>query len=268
MKDELTRFVEQAPDPAVAKHITREYLQARILSSLQRAGAFAALAFQGGTALRFLYRIPRYSEDLDFSLEGDPRIYDFTRYLQQVKSDLAAEDYAVAIQIKDGTIVHDAKIKFPGLLSELGISTQRDEGLMIKLEVDTRPPAGAGLATTVIRRYLLLNLQHHDRASLLAGKLHAILQRAYAKGRDLYDLVWYLSDPEWPAPNLVMLNNALIQSGWDREPLTQDTWSRIVWERVSQLDWGQVVDDVSPFLIDPSVVELLTLDTLRSLLPE
>jgi predicted nucleotidyltransferase component of viral defense system len=53
-------------------------------------------------------------------------------------------------------------------------------------------------------------LQHHDRASLLAGKLHALFQRRYVKGRDLYDLMWYLSDPNWPEPNLTLLQNALV----------------------------------------------------------
>jgi len=77
-----------------------------------------------------------------------------------------------------------------------------------------RKAANAVLATTVIRRHVVLQLQHHDRASLLAGKLHAILQRPYLKGRDLYDLAWYLSDREWPAPNLEYLNNALLQTGW------------------------------------------------------
>jgi LuxR family maltose regulon positive regulatory protein len=78
--------------------------------------------------------------------------------------------------------------------------------------VATNPPAGAGLATTVVRRFVVLQLQHHDKASLLAGKLHAILQRSYTKGRDIYDLLWYLSDPTWPPPNLVLLNNALAQA--------------------------------------------------------
>ena len=64
-----------------------------------------------------------------------------------------------------------------------------------------------------------LPIQHHDKASLLAGKLHAILQRPYAKGRDLYDLLWYLGDPTWPPPNLTMLNHALRQTGWEGAPL-------------------------------------------------
>ena len=81
--------------------------------------------------------------------------------------------------------------------------------LMVKVEVDTKPPAGAVVTTSVVRRHIMLHIQHHDRASLLAGKLHAVLQRPYLKGRDVYDTLWYLSDPTWPAPNFTMLNNAL-----------------------------------------------------------
>ena len=69
------------------------------------------------------------------------------------------------------------------------------------------------MATTLIRRHITLRWQHHDQASLLAAKLHAVLQRPYPKGRGLYDLLWYLSDLGWPQPNLVLLANALEQSG-------------------------------------------------------
>jgi hypothetical protein len=91
---------------------------------------------------------------------------------------------------------------------------QADEVLMIKLVIDTRPPTGAGLDIPVVWRHVPLRLQHHDQASLLSDKLHAILQRPCIKGRDLYDLLWYLSMPDWPSPNFVMLNSALAQSGW------------------------------------------------------
>ncbi|MCL4871675.1 MAG: nucleotidyl transferase AbiEii/AbiGii toxin family protein, partial [Anaerolineae bacterium] len=61
--------------------LVREYLQMRILQSLQNAGAMIPLAFHGGTALRILYQLPRYSEDLDFALERQPEQYDFRKYL-------------------------------------------------------------------------------------------------------------------------------------------------------------------------------------------
>jgi hypothetical protein len=64
MKAYLRTLVALAPTKLLAIHTVREYLQARMLRSLQRAGAMQTLAFHGGTSLRFLYDIPRYSEDL------------------------------------------------------------------------------------------------------------------------------------------------------------------------------------------------------------
>ena len=98
----------------------------------------------------------------------------------------------------------------------------------------------------------------HDRASLLAGKLHALLQRPHSKGRDVYDLLWYLSDPEWPAPNLALLNNALRQTGWAGDSLTEHTWRTVLRERLCALDWGAVVADVRPFLAPGTASDLLT----------
>ena len=60
MKDHLLQLV-QAANPVQGRNIVREYLQARILGALQRAGAMVPLAFQGGTSLRFLFALPRYS---------------------------------------------------------------------------------------------------------------------------------------------------------------------------------------------------------------
>ncbi|MBU1670119.1 MAG: nucleotidyl transferase AbiEii/AbiGii toxin family protein [Actinobacteria bacterium] len=206
------------------------------------------LAFQGGTALRFLYASARYSEDLDFSLEGKRNGYDFRGYLAAIRGQFAAEGYAVEVNVNDRKVVHSAFVRFPGLPGELGLSPDLRQGLSIKLEVDTNPPAGAILATTVVRRYIPLRLQHYDQASLLAGKLHAVLQRPYLKGRDVYDLVWYLSEASWPQPNLELLNNALGRTGWEGRPLTRRSWRRAVKEKLESVDCKGVEDDVRPFL--------------------
>lgn len=251
MKDHLAELVRTSPTPAQGRNVTREYLQARILSALQRAGAMIPLAFHGGTALRFLYAIARYSEDLDFALEKDRSLYDFRAYLQAIKSELTVEGYAIEMKVNDKKTVHSAFVRFPGLLYELGLSGQSSEVFAVKIEVDTNPPAGAVLTTSIVRRHLTLQLQHHDPASMLAGKLHAVLQRAYLKGRDLYDLLWYLSDPNWPGPNLTLLNNALQQSAWTGKPLTNTTWRVAVRKRLKTVEWPRVINDVRPFL-EPS----------------
>lgn len=263
MKEYLADLVRAAPTPLLARNIVREYLQARILEAMQRAGAMIPLAFHGGTALRFLYGSRRYSEDLDFTLERARKQYDLRAYLWAIEAALSAEGYVLAFRVSDRKAVHGAFVRFPGLLYELGLSPHRDAVLAVKIEVDTNPPAGVGLETTVVRRYVLLHLQHHDRASLLAGKLHAILRRPYLKGRDLYDLVWHLSDPDWPSPNLTLLNNALRQTGWTGPALTEATWREAVCRRLEEVAWERVVDDVRPFLGPGADLGLLTREMVQ-----
>ena len=262
MKSYLVAQIETIPSPTQKRNLTREYLQARILELLQQAGAMIPLAFHGGTALSFLYGIPRYSEDLDFALERAPDQYDFQAYLRTIQRAFETEGYEVSVKLNDRRVVNSAFVRFSGLLYELGLSPHQTETLAVKLEVDTNPPAGAGLATTVVRRHVTLQLQHHDRASLLAGKLHALLQREYVKGRDLYDLLWYLSDPTWPSPNLTLLNNALRQTDWDGEPLSPENWRDIVYQSIAGLQWEQVMADVRPFLEQESQITLLTRENL------
>ena len=123
------------------------------------------------------------------------------------------------------------------------------------------------MTTTSLYRHIRLNLQHHDRPSLFAGKLHAILQRAYPKGRDIYDLWWYLSQPAWPEPNLTQLNEALVQSGWTRSVLNSGNWRSFVRERVEQLDWQEdVLRDIQAFIITSDWEEHLNKDSLLNLL--
>jgi hypothetical protein len=218
----------------------------------------ATLAFHGGTALRFLYAIPRYSEDLDFTLERPESNYDFRAYLRAIQDEFSKEGYEVGIKLYDKKTVNVAFIKFNHLLYGFGLSTQRDEVLSVKIEVDTNPPAGVGLDTTIVRRHVTLRLQHHNRASLLSGKLHALFQRRYVKGRDLYDLMWYLSDPDWPNPNFTLLQNALWQTGWGGSIPNENNWRKILCEHLRKIDWGRTVADAKPFLERANDVDLLT----------
>ena len=134
------------------------------------------------------------------------------------------------------------------------------------MELDTRPPAGAGIATSLVRRHVTLNLCHHDQSSLLAGKLHAIFTRSWTKGRDLFDLIWYLSDRQWPKPNLDFLNAALQQSGWKGPHITTGNLTTELRLRLGKLDWGHVRVDVEPFLERTSDIHLLTEETFQKLL--
>ncbi len=266
MKEYLHQILRTAPSPVQGRNEVREYLQARTLGILQRAGMMIPLAFHGGTALRFLFNAARYSEDLDFTLEQAVPRYDFRSCLQAIQTAFRNEGYQPDLKVNDRKTVHSAFVRFRGLPYELGLSTRPEEVFAVKIEVDTRPPAGAILKTSVVRRHLTLQLQHHDPASLLAGKLHAVLQRPYLKGRDVYDLLWYLSDPHWPSPNLVLLNNALEQTGWEGPRLKPDNWRKIVRERLHPVLWEQALKDVAPFLEPGADPALMTRDNLLRVL--
>jgi hypothetical protein len=263
MKEELREIVGRAGDPALAVNLAREYLQARILLALQEIGAMIPLAIQAGTALRFLFRLPRFSEDLDFALERPERgDFDLTRAADRLQAHLRREGYEPGAKLRTSTTVQSVMVSFTGLPHELRLSPHRSQRLAVRIEVDTAPPSGAGLATTIVRRHALLNLQHHDRPTLLAGKLHAVLQRNWTKGRDLFDLFWYLSDPTWPGPNLTLLNNALRQTRWDGAVLDEFTWRGVVRDRVEAMDWKAAARDVEPFLEPGPAAELFGRETL------
>jgi hypothetical protein len=106
----------------------------------------------------------------------------------------------------------------------------------------------------VVTRHLTFFIQHYDLPSLLAGKLHATITRKYAKGRDWYDLLWYLSQRPPVEPNLPLLHHALDQT-----------------KGVGQCEaraWRALVSDARPFLERPQEADLLTRDNLLELLSD
>jgi len=266
MKDHLKQLVGDRRGLFEKTGVAREYLHARILQALQEAGAFENWAFLGGTALRFLYGLPRYSEDLDFSLVDPDAGIDLDGATQKVRASFEAENYAISLARRERKAVKSAMVRFEGLPYELGLSNRRNQALSVRIEIDTDPPAGATVETTLVRRHVLLNVLHHDRASLLSGKLHALLTRPYAKGRDLFDLVWYLADGSWPGPNLRLLNAALSQTGWPGEAMTEDNWRRAIKDRAAQIDWKTAREDVRPFLDRGDDLDLVTKENCLKLL--
>jgi hypothetical protein len=260
-------LIREPGPPGMTLNRAREYLQSRLLLAMQDAGAMIPLAFQGGTAVRFLFDLPRFSEDLDFALERPDRgSFSIEALEKRAVANLEREGYEVLTKLRPGHAVQSLTVGFPGLLFELGLSPHRSQRLRIRIEVDTRPPAGAELETTIVRKHTMLNLQHHDRASLLAGKLHAILQRKWAKGRDLFDLFWYMSDPRWPEPNMVLLNNALGQTGWAGPALDAASWRPAVQERIESIAWPAAERDVAPFLAPDPAADLFGKESLLNVL--
>ena len=268
MKDFLRQLLQPVENQILARQVMREYLQALLLQSLQDRGAFTTWLFQGGTALRFLYSAPRFSEDLDFALIKPGAEDNFQENLEDAKKGFLAANYSVSLKQKEKQTVKSAFVRFRGLLYEFGLSPLESETVSIKVDLDTNPPLGAGTESTVVRRHVALNLRHYDKPSLLAGKLHAVMTRTYVKGRDVYDLIWYLSDQNWPPPNVELLQNALRQTDWSGPEVTTQNWRSLVRQRIDEFNWDQVLKDVQPFLERPEDVALVTKENALRLLNE
>lgn len=264
MKAEAIALARGVADPAGKLNLLREYLQAMTLRSLHESEAFVNLAFVGGTALRFLHRLPRFSEDLDFTLvrtEG----YKPETWLKKVKADLALAGFEVDLSLKDAATVHKAWIRIGGILQAVGLSPLPAQKLSIKLEIDTRPPTGATLERTLVNHHFMLALQHHDRASLMAGKLHALLTRAYPKGRDWYDLIWYRAQRPPVEPNVTLLQHALDQTQ-GRGAIEGGAWRQRLLDAIGQIRIDDLREDVAPFLEHPEDARLLSEANLRAVL--
>lgn len=266
MNEYLRQIISQANNHVESKNLIREYLQSLILQSLQELGFFNHVAFQGGTALRFLYNLPRYSEDLDFSLVYSNSEFLFTKLLKKLNQKLFSYGYEVNIKFNDQKIVNSAFINFTSLLYELDLSNHQDEKLSIKIEIDTAPPKGAEFENTLIRKYEILNLFHFDKPSLLSGKIHAVLERPCYKGRDIYDLFWYLTDKNWPNPNFKYLNNALNQTNWLGEQVSEENWRRIILRRIKIIPFDEIIKDVQPFVINQNELKMLNIHSFEKLL--
>lgn len=266
MKEQALALVSGVANPGQSLNLLREYLQAFVLRSLHESEAFRPMAFVGGTALRFLHGLPRFSEDLDFSLvsaEG----YTGREWMSTIKRDLTLAGFSPEVTWNDRKTVHIGWVRVVGLLHEAGLSALPDQKLAIKVEIDTVPPAGARCERRIVTRHITFFVQHYDLPSLLAGKLHAAITRKYVKGRDWYDLVWYLSQYPPVAPNLVLLQNALDQTqGIGR--LDARAWREIVRSRIEAFDMEKISADVSPFLERPQDAVLLSRDNLLGLLEE
>lgn len=256
------------------KNGIKEVVQEIVLCGLSRAGFFKEAAFYDGTALRIFHGLDRFSEDLDFSLMAPAPGFDLPRYLPALERELAAYGFNFRVEDRAKAIDSDIRSAFlKGNTREhmlvfyaderLARSFSGNDTIKIKFEVDTTPPAYA----TFERKYRLLPIPYevnlYDMPSLFAGKLHAVICRAWksrVKGRDLYDYVFYLS--QGTPVNLRHLNARLVDSGFDgaREEMTLEEIKDVLYRRFESIDYDQARQDVLPFIKNPSAVEIWSKD--------
>ncbi len=266
MKDFIKLIVKEEAGNDENLNRIREYIQAYFLYISYRKKYYNNIVFTGGTALRFIHGTRRFSEDLDFSLSSRSRDYDFILMMKDIEREFKLAGYSVEIKSKIKNTVHSAQLRFPEILFETGLSSFKDEKLMVKVEIDSNPPQGGIEAHTLYNSTFMFYMVHYDLSSLFAGKMHALFCRKYTKGRDWYDLFWYLSKFKGLEPNFTMLNNAMAQT--EKKPLIlgPDNWREELRKIITNLDFSQVRNDVSRFLERSEEAEFLELKAFERLL--
>ena len=256
--------------PGDKKNSIKEVVQEIILCGLSRAGFFQTAAFYGGTALRIFHGLDRFSEDLDFSLMAPDPDFHLVQYLPALEKELGAYGFHFKAEARvkaNDSAVQSAFVK--GNTREHILLCYADENLArsiggselikVKFEVDTTPPKYAGFE----RQYRLLPIPYeinlYDMPSLFAGKLHAVICRAWKsriKGRDLYDYVFYLS--KGTPVNLKHLNARLVDSGFAgaKEDMDLDGIKQILDRRFESIDYSQAKSDVLPFIQNPASLDM------------
>ncbi|MFH0763664.1 MAG: nucleotidyl transferase AbiEii/AbiGii toxin family protein [Candidatus Omnitrophota bacterium] len=266
MKVDLLRLVSKKDGLNAKMNMMREYLQAYILRIMYDNGVFRSTAFLGGTALRFLYDLPRFSEDMDFSIVEKGGKHDFPAIVKKIKDEFASMDYNIFVSSNDKNTVRYAFFKFEGLMYEAGISSLKTQKFSVKIEIDANPPEGAVSKSIVVNKYFPIGFLSYDIPSLFSCKLHAILCRKYTKGRDLFDLGWYLSKWKGLSPNLTLLKNALTQTGWKDGFPDENNWRDYVYEAVKKVQWEKVRSDIRNFLENPSDLEVFSQKNVLNLI--
>lgn len=261
------------------KNAMKEIMQEIVLCGLSRAGFFQKAAFYGGTALQIFYGLDRFSEDLDFSLVTADPDFDLTVYFPVLEKEVRAFGLHVTIQEKEKTKESNIRSAFlkgntkEHLLlfyadEDLAGSVARSELIKIKFEVDINPPEYAGFE----HKYRLLPTPYevnlYDMPSLFAGKIHAVLCRAWKsriKGRDLYDYVFYLS--RGSAVNQKHLRARLLQSGFISEDMecTLPELRNMLYERFDTIDFRQAKQDVEPFIRDTASLNMWNADFFKQI---
>jgi predicted nucleotidyltransferase component of viral defense system len=264
----LERYACQTRDDYVSA--LREILQQLALLGLWRAKFFEHAAFYGGTALRVLYGLDRYSEDLDFSLLEPAPAFSLGPYGDALRRELASFGFDVSFENRKRnprSAIESAFLKANTLQQLIVVRAgatatapvHAGEVLKIKLEVDTDPPGGFDTESRAVLLPVPFAVRAYSLPDLLAGKMHAVLCRKWktrAKGRDWYDLVWYVG--HHPQLRLSHLEARMRHSrDWTGSAsLTRADLLDQLRTAIANLDVGQVRQEMDRYVRDTSSLTL------------
>lgn len=245
----------------------REILQEIALLGLWRSKFFERAAFYGGTSLRILHGLDRFSEDMDFSLLSSKKNFNLGRYGDALQREMRAYGFDVWTETKSKrttSAIQSAFLKANTLKQLLIIEAgeeivrelPRGQQVKIKVEVDTDPPGGFETEIAYLLQPIPFSVRVYTLPDLFAGKMHALLCRKWkqrVKGRDWYDLIWYVT--HHPTLHLSHLEQRLRQSG-DRDVITPQVFRKDLHDAIDALDVDQAKRDIEPFVKNPETLDV------------
>ena len=254
----------------------KEIFQEITLLGLYRGDFFKEAVFYGGTSLRILYGLERFSEDLDFSLlQKDPE-FDIEKYFPYIESEFEALGIPVSLSKKlkkDSGNIDSAFLKNDTAIYTLGIEAKGIENihsgvkLKIKIEVDTNPPLKFQSESKTLLLPITFNVRTMTLPNLYAGKMHALLFRTWknrVKGRDWFDFEWYVK--KGVNLNLEHLEQRMIESAdLSGQPLSKEKFQELLNTKIDSLNIEQAVNEVRPFVKDQSVFDFWSKDYFKFL---
>ena len=237
-----------------------EVAQQIVLAGLARSDFFAHAAFYGGTCLRIFHGLPRFSEDMDFSLLQNNKDVDWTKYFPYIEQEFLSLGRQVVITKKDKRTFGKVESAFLKDNTEVyNLQFQTEKSIKIKIEADTCPPLDFQTEQKLLMQPYSFYTRCFALPDLFAGKMHALLYRQWksrVKGRDWYDFEWYVR-------NRIPLHFAHLQARakqFNNEDLTPDAFAQKLRETIQSVDLNLVKADVSPFLVRPQETEIWSND--------
>ncbi len=254
-----------------------EVIQEIALLGLWRSKFFEHATFYGGSALRMLYGLNRFSQDLEFSLNKRNMKFSLSPYFQAIEEELFSFGFDARItKVNKATKIESAFIKANTqihlLLISENIKVEKNKLIQIKFEVDKDPPLGFENEAKLLMNPTPFYVQTMTLENLFAGKMHALLYRRWGqrvKGRDWFDFLWYLQK-DVPV-HIKHFKNRAIQTGHlkKNDKINRVVLIKLLQDRISTLDVHLALKDVEPFVNEPSRLSIWSkkyfLDVLENL---
>ena len=250
----------QQQESTSTPNVEQEVMQKIALAGLSRGGFFKHAAFYGDTCLRLFHQLPRYSEDMDFTLReknSDIHLEDFFPYIIE---EFHLAGHEVVIQKKDKKMFGRVESAFLKENTEVfDIKFQTKKTVKVKIEMDTDPPLGFETEYLPLSRPYPFVVRCVALPDLYAGKMHALLYRNWktrVKGRVWYDFQWYVA-------NRVPLNFEHLQKRireFNDEDITKERFMEMLHEKLSTTDMESVKQDVRGFIFNQHELDIWSND--------